>query len=120
MLFLVWNDDTNWMCVCSVVPYPLCAVLIFDDVAESTVFSVAPVCASNDAARLFVAMIRLSSKPSVCVCVQVVSGVRRDPNVSVDMFRQLVEQNFNDEVRRRRQIRRMLRSMEGLKVMVLQ
>ena len=54
------------VCVCSVVPYPLCAILVFDDVPETTVFSVAPV----------------------------VSGVRRDPNQSVDMFRQLVEQNL--------------------------
>lgn len=44
-----------------IVPFPLCAVLVFDDVKEVTIFSAAPI----------------------------VSGIRRDVNVSIDMFRQV-------------------------------
>lgn len=44
-----------------IVPFPLCAVLVFDDVKEITIFSVAPI----------------------------VSGIRRDANISIDMFRQV-------------------------------
>ncbi|CEP02441.1 hypothetical protein PBRA_009025 [Plasmodiophora brassicae] len=70
------------------IPFPFCVVLVMDDTDEEAIFSLA----------------------------SVVSGVRRNQNESIAQLQLLVQQNLSGEIRRRRQVRRMLRCLDGEQV----